>query len=103
MNNTLFSWNSSIRGLQHILKTFYNSFNTSTYEIGYVCHCRTLFADQKVVEYNPVFSSLPIDSSATEKEKQATYQTSKSWSPPYCILNVNVCISHRLFVWGIFS
>lgn len=75
-------------------------FNTSMFKIGYMCLCGTLFAKQKVVEYNLVFSFLPIDSSANEKGAVKTVRQARAGSPPYSILNLNVCTSH-MFMWGI--
>ena len=49
------------------------------FKIGYMCLCGTLFAEQKVVEYNLVYLFLPIDSSANEKRASKNYQTGKSW------------------------
>ena len=66
-----------------------------------MCLCGTLFAKQKVVEYNLVFSFLPIDSSANEKGAVKTIRQARAGSPPYSIMNLNVYISHMLFMWGI--
>lgn len=65
-----------------------------------MCHYCTLFADQKIEEYNLVLF-LPVESFTSGKEKlkkKTKYQTSKSSSPPYHILNLNVYTSLRLFI-----
>ena len=47
-----------------------------------MCLCGFLFVEQKVVEYNLVFSFLPIDISANEKRAVKTIRQARADSPP---------------------